>query len=85
MKILQQKFPSPTKVRDFQSVIGREVKEQILKADNRFPDVLVACIGGGSNEMGLFHPFLDDHIRIIGVEAAGLGVDTGSHAASVTE
>ena len=76
--------PYPAMVRDFQSVIGREVKEQILKAENRFPDVLVACIGGGSNAMGLFHPFLDDNLRIIGVEAAGLGVDTGSHAASLT-
>ena len=76
--------PYPAMVRDFQSVIGREVKEQILKAENRFPDVLVACIGGGSNAMGLFHPFLDDNLRIIGVEAAGLGVDSGKHAASLT-
>jgi len=76
--------PYPAMVRDFQSVIGREVKDQILKAENRFPDVLVACIGGGSNAMGLFHPFLDDNLRIIGVEAAGLGVDSGKHAASLT-
>ena len=65
-------------------MIGREVKDQILKAENRFPDVLVACIGGGSNAMGLFHPFLDDNLRIIGVEAAGLGVESGKHAASLT-
>mgnify|MGYP001807771868 FL=1 len=76
--------PYPAMVRDFQSVIGREVKDQILKAENRFPDVLVACIGGGSNAMGLFHPFLDDNLRIIGVEAAGLGVESGKHAASLT-
>jgi tryptophan synthase beta chain len=76
--------PYPAMVRDFQSVIGQETREQILKAENRLPDVLVACIGGGSNAMGLFHPFLDDDVRIIGVEAGGLGVQTPKHAASLT-
>ena len=77
--------PYPAMVRDFQSVIGNETREQIMEAENRLPDCLVACIGGGSNAMGLFHPFLDEKdIRIIGVEAAGLGVETGKHAASIT-
>jgi tryptophan synthase beta chain len=76
--------PYPMMVRDFQSVIGNETKEQILAAEGRLPDALVACIGGGSNAMGLFHPFLDDPVRIVGVEAGGLGVDTGKHAASLT-
>ena len=77
--------PYPEMVRNFQSVIGNETREQILEAENRLPDCLVACIGGGSNAMGLFHPFLDEKdIRIIGVEAAGLGVETGKHAASIT-
>ena len=77
--------PYPEMVRDFQSVIGNETREQILEAENRLPDCLVACIGGGSNAMGLFHPFLDERdMRIIGVEAAGLGVETGKHAASIT-
>ena len=77
--------PYPEMVRDFQSVIGDETREQILEAEHRLPDCLVACIGGGSNSMGLFHPFLDEpNIRIIGVEAAGLGLDTGKHAASLT-
>ena len=72
-------------VRDFQSVIGSEAREQILAAEGRLPNSLVACIGGGSNAMGLFHPFLDDtDIRIIGVEAAGLGIESGKHAASLT-
>jgi len=76
--------PYPAMVRDFQSVIGNETREQIMKAGGRLPDSLVACIGGGSNAMGLFHPFLDDEgIRIIGVEAAGDGIDTGRHAASL--
>ena len=76
--------PYPAMVRDFQSVIGRETREQILAAENRLPDSLIACIGGGSNAMGLFHPFLDERgIEIYGVEAAGLGVDTGKHAASI--
>ena len=71
-------------VRDFQSVIGRETREQMQEAEGRLPDSLVACIGGGSNAMGLFHPFLDDRaIEIYGVEAAGHGLDTGMHAASI--
>jgi tryptophan synthase beta chain len=77
--------PYPTMVRDFQTVIGDEVREQIMAAEDRLPDTLVACIGGGSNAMGLFHPFLDDAgIRIIAVEAAGEGLESGKHAASLT-
>ncbi len=76
--------PYPAMVRDFQSVIGNEVREQLMEAEGRSPDSLVACIGGGSNAMGLFHPFLDDEdIRIIGVEAAGHGIETGEHCASL--
>jgi tryptophan synthase beta chain len=71
-------------VRDFQSVIGRETREQILAAEGRLPDTLVACIGGGSNAMGLFHEFLDDDgIEMHAVEAAGEGIETGRHAASL--
>jgi tryptophan synthase beta chain len=77
--------PYPMLVRDFQSVIGREAREQILAAEGRLPDALVACIGGGSNAIGLFHPFLEDEgVRMIGVEAGGHGVNTGQHAASLT-
>jgi tryptophan synthase beta chain len=78
--------PYPEMVRDFQSVIGRETKEQMLKREGRLPDSLVAAIGGGSNAMGLFHPFLDDKdVEIYGVEAAGLGLKTKTkHAASIT-
>jgi tryptophan synthase beta chain len=77
--------PYPMMVRDFQSIIGRETREQLLEAEGRLPDSLVACIGGGSNAMGLFHPFLDEpQIEIYGVEAAGHGLDTGMHAASIT-
>ncbi|MBC7954086.1 MAG: tryptophan synthase subunit beta [Rhodospirillaceae bacterium] len=77
--------PFPCMVRDFQSVIGDEVRAQILAQEGRLPDSLVACIGGGSNAMGLFHPFLDEKsVRIIGVEAAGHGIPTGQHAASLT-
>jgi tryptophan synthase beta chain len=77
--------PYPAMVRDFQSVIGREVREQMLAQEGRLPDSLVACIGGGSNAMGLFHPFLDEpSVKIVGVEAAGYGLDTGKHAASLT-
>ena len=77
--------PYPEMVRNFQSIIGNETREQILEAENRLPDCLVACIGGGSNAMGLFHPFLDHpDIRIIGVEAAGFGIESGKHAASIT-
>jgi tryptophan synthase beta chain len=76
--------PYPMMVRDFQSVIGRETREQMLAAEGRLPDSLVACIGGGSNAMGLFHPFLDDkEIEIYGIEAAGHGLTTGLHAASI--
>jgi len=76
--------PYPELVRDFQAVIGRETREQILAAEGRLPDAAVACIGGGSNAMGMFHPFIgDEQVRLIGVEAAGLGVDTGKHAASI--
>lgn len=76
--------PYPQMVRDFQSVIGDETREQIMAAEGRLPDSLVACIGGGSNAMGLFHPFLDDRdVRIFGVEAAGHGIATGQHAASL--
>jgi tryptophan synthase beta chain len=77
--------PYPAMVRDFQCVIGNEVRVQMMKAEGRLPDTLVACIGGGSNAMGLFHPFLDDKgVRIVGVEAGGKGVETGEHAASLT-
>ncbi|ODS01757.1 tryptophan synthase subunit beta [Methyloceanibacter superfactus] len=76
--------PYPAMVRDFQSVIGRETREQMLAAEGRLPDSLIACIGGGSNAMGLFHPFLDEPgIEIYGVEAAGHGLDSGQHAASI--
>ncbi|MCO8168916.1 tryptophan synthase subunit beta [Pseudomonas sp. 21LCFQ02] len=76
--------PYPAMVRDFQSVIGKEAKEQMLEKEGRLPDSLVACVGGGSNAMGLFHPFLDDSgVQIIGVEAGGHGVDTDKHAASL--
>ncbi len=77
--------PYPAMVRDFQSVIGNEVREQLQELEDRLPDTLVACIGGGSNAMGLFYPFLDDKsVRIVGVEAAGHGIETGEHAASLT-
>jgi tryptophan synthase beta chain len=77
--------PYPAMVRDFQSIIGDEVREQMLALEGRLPDSLVACIGGGSNAMGLFHPFLDDRdVEIYGVEAAGHGIETGQHAASLT-
>ena len=78
--------PYPAMVRDFQSIIGREAREQILKIEGKLPDTIIACIGGGSNAMGLFHAFLDDDsVNIIGVEAGGLGVDNRmEHAASLT-
>jgi tryptophan synthase beta chain len=76
--------PYPMLVRDFQCVIGNEAREQIQEAEGRLPDSVIACIGGGSNAIGLFHPFLDDKdVRIIGVEAGGLGLDTPDHAASL--
>ncbi|MEK7267419.1 MAG: tryptophan synthase subunit beta [Nitrospirota bacterium] len=73
--------PFPSMVRDFQSIIGKEAKKQILLAEGRLPDYLVACVGGGSNAMGLFHEFLGDDIKMIGVEAGGKGIATGEHAA----
>jgi len=77
--------PYPQMVRDFQSVIGHESKQQLMEAEGLLPDVAVACIGGGSNAMGLFYPFVNDaSVRLIGVEAAGLGVETGKHAASIS-
>ena len=76
--------PYPAMVRDFQSIIGRETREQMQNAEGRLPDSLIACIGGGSNAMGLFHPFLDERaIEIYGVEAAGHGLNSGKHAASI--
>lgn len=73
--------PYPMMVRDFQSVIGREARTQVLQQAGRLPDVLVACVGGGSNAIGLFHPFLDDPVEMVGVEAGGEGIATGRHAA----
>lgn len=76
--------PYPMIVRDFQSVIGNELKQQILQKEGRLPDALVACVGGGSNAMGTFYPFLDDkEVELYGVEAAGQGLNTGKHAASL--
>lgn len=78
--------PYPMMVRDFQSVIGRESRRQILKATGRLPDYAIACVGGGSNAMGLFHPLVKDlTVKLIGVEAGGLGLDTKKHGASLTE
>jgi len=73
--------PYPMIVRDFQSVIGREVKCQILEKEGRLPNYLIACVGGGSNSLGLFHPFYSDAVKFIGIEAAGLGIKSGRHAA----
>ncbi len=73
--------PYPVMVRDFQSVIGIEARQQILKTENRLPDCLIACVGGGSNSIGLFYAFLKDNIRMIGVEAGGHGIKSGKHAA----
>jgi tryptophan synthase beta chain len=75
--------PYPTMVRDLQSVIGREAREQMLAREGRLPDILVACVGGGSNAIGLFYPFLEDGVACIGVEAAGRGLDTAEHAATL--
>lgn len=75
--------PYPMIVRDFQSVIGQESREQMLELTGKLPDVVVACVGGGSNAMGIFYPFLNDPVRLIGVEAAGRGLDTGEHAATL--
>jgi tryptophan synthase beta chain len=77
--------PYPMMVRDFQSVIGREARRQILRQEGRLPDALVACVGGGSNAMGLFYPFIrDSQVRLIGVEAGGAGISSGRHAASIS-
>ena len=77
--------PYPAMVRDFQSVIGTEARAQILEREGRLPDAVVACIGGGSNAIGLFHPFLsDEQVQLVGVEAAGHGIETGQHAASLS-
>ncbi len=75
--------PYPMMVRDFHAVIGIEAREQILEAEGKLPDALVACIGGGSNSIGLFYPFLDDEVKMFGVEAAGKGLASGEHAASI--
>jgi tryptophan synthase beta chain len=78
--------PYPAMVRDFQEVIGNEVRDQMIEIEGRLPDTLVACVGGGSNAMGLFYPFLDEAgVRIVGVEAAGHGIETGEHAATLTQ
>jgi tryptophan synthase beta chain len=77
--------PYPMMVRDFQSVIGKEARKQILERENRLPDLLIACVGGGSNAMGLFYPFIEDeHVKITGVEAAGEGIEKGLHAATIS-
>ncbi|MBI4688588.1 MAG: tryptophan synthase subunit beta [Nitrospirae bacterium] len=73
--------PYPQMVRDFQSVIGKEARQQILKAEGKLPDCLIACVGGGSNSIGLFYAFLNDNIKMTGVEAGGLGIESGKHAA----
>jgi len=76
--------PFPTIVRDFQKVIGQEAKEQILKVEGKLPDAVIACVGGGSNAMGIFYPFVEHtEVRLIGVEAGGLGINSGKHAASI--
>ena len=75
--------PYPAMVRDFQSIIGEETRAQIMEQEGRLPDSLIACVGGGSNALGLFYPFLDDEVRIIAVEASGKGIETGKHAASL--
>lgn len=75
--------PFPRIVRDFQSVIGRETKEQIIAFEGCMPDCIVACVGGGSNAIGIFYPFINDRVRLVGVEAAGKGISTGKHSASL--
>ncbi|ABB15832.1 MULTISPECIES: tryptophan synthase subunit beta [Carboxydothermus] len=76
--------PYPTIVRDFQKVIGEETKAQILAQEGRLPDLIVACVGGGSNAIGMFYPFLEEDVRLVGVEAAGLGLESGRHAATLS-
>lgn len=75
--------PYPLIVRDFQSVIGTEAKEQILQYENKLPDYIIACVGGGSNAIGIFYPFINDNVTLIGVEAAGLGIETDKHSATI--
>ena len=77
--------PYPQMVRDFHSIIGKEAKQQILELENKLPDALVACIGGGSNSIGLFYPFIDDDVAMYGVEAAGKGLSTHEHSASISK
>ena len=77
--------PYPMLVRDFQSVIGKEAKQQFDKQVGGLPDAIIACVGGGSNAIGIFHPFIDEDVRLIGVEAAGQGIDTGKHAAPLND
>ncbi len=78
--------PYPMIVRDFQSIIGKETKKQIIEEEGRLPDLLIACVGGGSNAMGLFYPFIEENnVKMIGVEAAGEGLDTGKHSASISK
>lgn len=76
--------PYPMIVRDFQSIIGRETKEQILKAENKLPSYILACVGGGSNAIGIFYPFINDEVKMIGIEAGGFGIDTNKHCATLT-
>jgi tryptophan synthase beta chain len=76
--------PYPMIVRDFQSIIGRETKEQILKAENKLPSYILACVGGGSNAIGIFYPFINDDVKMIGIEAGGFGIDTNKHCATLT-
>ncbi|MCL6617170.1 MAG: tryptophan synthase subunit beta, partial [Anoxybacillus ayderensis] len=77
--------PYPMMVREFQRIIGEEAREQMLKAEGKLPHTIIACVGGGSNAIGMFHPFLDDDVECIGVEAAGKGVHTTEHAATITK
>lgn len=78
--------PYPEMIRTFQSVVGKEVRAQILEQEGRLPDSIVACVGGGSNAIGIFHPFIEDKdVKLIGVEAAGMGIDTNQHAATLTK
>ncbi len=77
--------PYPEMVRNFQSVIGREARMQVLEAENKLPDYIIACVGGGSNSMGIFHPFIDTNARLIGVEAGGLGLTTKKHGATLSK
>jgi len=76
--------PYPMMIRDFQSIIGIETKRQILKIEGRLPDYIIACVGGGSNSMGIFYPFRNDNVKFIGVEAGGLGLETGKHSATLS-